>query len=294
MAGVPSDVLDWQRAGRFVSVRGDEVFVVDVGGKGAETVLILHGFPGSSFDWRGVVPHLAERFRVLALDFLGYGLSAKPEEARFSLFEQADLVEEVARHAEIERCSLLSHDMGDSVAAELLMRSVEGRLSFGIDRATLTNGSIFIDMAQLSAGQEALLAMPDEPLADPLPLEAFRPGLAATFGSDHPPADTELEAMVWLIGNNNGDRLLPRLIRYIEERRENQDRWTAGLVEYPGPMTAIWGEQDPIAVVGMAHHLKELRPETEVVTWPDVGHWPSIEVPERLATAVADRLSVAW
>lgn len=55
-------------------------------------------------------------------------------------------------------------------------------------------------------------------------------------------------------------------------------------------MTALWGEQDPIAVVGMAHHLRELRGDTEVVTWPDVGHWPSIEVPERVAEAILARL----
>lgn len=61
-------------------------------------------------------------------------------------------------------------------------------------------------------------------------------------------------------------------------------------MDHPAPMTALWGEQDPIAVVGMAHHLRELRGDTEVVTWPDVGHWPSIEVPERVAEAILARL----
>jgi pimeloyl-ACP methyl ester carboxylesterase len=55
-------------------------------------------------------------------------------------------------------------------------------------------------------------------------------------------------------------------------------------------MAALWGEEDPIAVVAMTHHLKEIRPATEVVTWPDVGHWPSIEVPDRLADAILARL----
>jgi pimeloyl-ACP methyl ester carboxylesterase len=178
--------------------------------------------------------------------------------------------------------------MGDTVAAELLMRQAEGKLGFAIERSIITNGSIFIDMAQLSTGQQFLLSMPDERLSEPLGLDGMRPGLAETFGIK--PSDAELDAMVELIGNGGGDRLLPRLIRYIEERRANQDRFTRGFTSFEGPMTALWGELDPIAVVAMTDRLLELRPQTEVVRWPDVGHWPSLEAPDRVAAAILERL----
>jgi pimeloyl-ACP methyl ester carboxylesterase len=121
----------------------------------------------------------------------------------------------------------------------------------------------------------------------------MRPGLRETFSQDHQPSDDELDAMVELIRHNGGDQLLPRLIRYIEERRANQAEWTSALVEFDGPMTALWGEKDPIAVVAMTDHLKELRPSTEVVTWSDVGHWPSLEAPERVSAAILERLDGA-
>lgn len=286
----PAAIEAWRRQGSVRKTGDRAIFVVDSGPRDAPAALILHGFPGSSYDWHSVIPAVAERARVVAFDFLGYGLSDKPFDAAYSLFEQADLVEAVAREAGLSRCTLVAHDMGDTVAAELLHRHQEGRLGFDVGRCILTNGSIFIDLAQLSPGQLALLSMPDEPLAEPLPLEAFRPGLEATFGPEHPPESDELDAMVWLVAREGGDRLLPRLIRYIEERRQNQDRWTEGLVGFDRPITAIWGSHDPIAVPAMTQRLAALRPATEVVEWRDVGHWPSLEVPDRLAGAILHRL----
>ncbi len=289
MTELPPAVKDWRDQGRFIDIGGHRIFVLDTNSHPGRCVFVLHGFPSSSFDWHLVIPEIAKRSRVVTFDFLGFGLSDKPDQT-YSLFEQTDIAEAVAAGCGIENCVLVSHDMGDTVAAELLKRQTEGRLRFTIERSILTNGSIFIDLVQLSAGQQFLLSLPDERLSEPLGLDGLKPGLSETFSKDNPPPDEELEGMVALIRNNGGDQMLPRLIRYIEERRANQDRWTAGLVDYPGPMSALWGEQDPIAVVAMPHRLKEIRPETEIVLWPDVGHWPSIEVPDRVSTAILERL----
>jgi pimeloyl-ACP methyl ester carboxylesterase len=242
-----------------------------------------------------VVPALADRWRVLACDFLGHGLSAKPFDDDYLLFDQADLVTELVLAQGVDRAALVAHDMGDTVAAELLMRSNEGRPGVEWTGCILTNGSIFIDMAQLTAGQKGLLALPDEPLAQSLGADGLRRGLQASFPEGRPAPD-ELDAMVSLTLHRDGDRLLPRVIRYIEQRRRHQPRWTAGLADFPGPMVAAWGDLDPIAVPGMPDRLAGLRDEAgleiEVVHWPDIGHWPSVEAPELVAGLVADRATV--
>ena len=284
---LPIDVRNWRDDGRFVTIGDDRIFVLDTNSHPGTFVFILHGFPSSSYDWHLVVPELAKRMRVVTFDFLGYGLSDKPDK-RYSIFEQTDIAEAVAAECGIDCCVIVSHDMGDTVAAELMMRQHEGKLGFTIERSILTNGSIFIDMAQLSTGQQFLLSLPDERLGEPMGGDGLAPGLRQTFGID--PSDVELEAMVELIRHAGGDQLLPRLIRYIEERRANQDRFTAGLVSFDGPMTALWGELDPIAVVAMTDRLLELRPHTEVERWSDVGHWPSLEAPQRVAGAILERL----
>jgi len=290
MPRLPNDVLDWRDMGRTMRWGEHDIFVVDTNSHAGPVVLILHGFPSSSFDWYRVVPKLAARTRVVAFDFLGYGLSAKPADARYSLFEQADLAEAVAANHGATSVVLVTHDMGQTVGAELAKRQLEGSLGFEIVRVILTNGSTFIDLAELSDGQQLLLSLPDEPLTESLPLDGLKPGLQQTFSREHPPDAAELDAMIALLQHADGDRLLPRLIRYIDERRLHQDRWTSGLVDLDVPTTAVWGEQDPIAVVAMAERLASLRPNTEVVRWPDVGHWPSIEVPDRMASTILDRL----
>ena len=56
---------------------------------------MLHGFPGSTFDWRHVIADLAADHRVVGHDFLGFGLSDKPFDGDYSLFAQADRTERV-------------------------------------------------------------------------------------------------------------------------------------------------------------------------------------------------------
>ena len=292
--GEPQLVTAWREQGEFLTVAGHELFVVEQGSADAPVLVLLHGFPGSSFDWRLVMEALAPRWRVLAFDFLGYGLSPKPDQA-YSLFAQADLVSELLALKGVERAVMVAHDMGDTVAAELLARSNEGSSSDGAGvewlACVLTNGSIFIDMAQLTTGQQTLLALPDERLADSLGADGMAAGLQVSFPPGRPSPE-EMEAMVALILHDGGDQLLPRTIRYIEERRAHQPRFTAGLVDFPGRVIVAWGDLDPIAVPAMADKLTALRLATgndvELIHWPDIGHWPSVEDPELVAGLLAD------
>jgi len=290
--GRPESLQRWHDEGSFVEHRGRRIFVHQAGpGDAADGVLILHGFPSSSHDWAEIVPRLAPRTRVIAFDLLGYGLSDKPAEGPFSFYAQADLAEAVTRAAGLETCVLVSHDVGQTVAAELMARQEEGALSsLRIRHSIVTNGSTLVDLAELSAGQKALLALPDEPLERPLPLEGFRDAIRDTFSREHLPTEADLDCMLASIRENGGDRLIPRLIRYIEERRANLERWTTGLAGFSAPVSVFWGEQDPIAVPAMARRIGELRPATDVHLWPDVGHWPPLEVPERMAEAIRERL----
>lgn len=287
-------VTAWEKRGRFLQVTGRMIFVVDAPAaeERSEPLLLLHGFPTCSFDWRHVIDSLAATRRVVALDFLGFGLSDKPADIAYSLFDQADIVEAVTRALGIDRAAVLSHDMGDSVAGELLARSIEGRLPFEVTRRVLTNGSIFMELVQLSAGQQMLLALPDEAL----PVEAapafqmFGPSLAATFAAGHQPSEEELAAQWELLARQNGQTLLPKLIRYVNERYEHEGRWTGALRDHPAPVTVVWGDEDPIAVYGMAKRFVAERPGTPLVRLDGVGHYLQIEAPDRWLDAVSPAL----
>jgi len=288
-------VAAWEQAGVYRSVGGTKVFTMDAAPRGPETLeplLVLHGFPTSSFDFHLVVDDLAQHRRVLLFDMVGYGLTAKPDHA-YSIDEQADVAQAVAAGAGVTRLALLSHDKGDTVAGELLARAIEGRWAVEVTRRVVTNGSIYIEMAHLTAGQELLLALPDERLPENTGIDGASMGasLAATFSPGSQVAAAELEAAWELIANDDGHRLLPRTIRYIEERRRAQSRFTGAIEAHPSPLGIVWGTDDPIAVPDMATRLHGVRPDARLTLLDGVGHYPMLEAPARFAAAVAETLA---
>jgi pimeloyl-ACP methyl ester carboxylesterase len=84
----------------------------------------------------------------------------------------------------------------------------------------------------------------------------------------------------------DGSRLLPRLIRYLSDRRDHEDRFTGAIEAHPSQLSIVWGDQDPIAVVDMAHRLAERRPGAGIEVLEGVGHYPMIEAPASFAAAV--------
>ena len=142
---------------------------------------MLHGFPTSSFDFHLVLAGLRRRRRVVLFDMCGYGLSAKPDIA-YTIGLQADIAAALTEDLGITSVALLTHDVGDTVGGELLARQAEGRWPVEVTQRVLTNGSIYIDLAQLTSGQQLLLSLPDERIDDDLvDRTSVVAGLAGTF-----------------------------------------------------------------------------------------------------------------
>jgi pimeloyl-ACP methyl ester carboxylesterase len=288
----PSEVVEeWQSRGRVERVGDDDVFVIDAPAEqeaDAPPLLVLHGFPTASFDFSLVLARLNASRRVLLFDFPGYGLSAKPDR-QYTLFGQADTVEALVAAHGIDELDLLSHDMGDSVAGELLARGLDGALGFRFRRRVLTNGSVYLDLAQLTDGQKFLAALPDESLSvDTAPdADALIAALNATMTRPDP---EHVRAAAELIVRDTGNCLLPRIIRYLHERREHEQRWTGAIERHPAPLTIVWGDLDPIAVWPMTDRLLERRPDANRARLEGIGHYPMIEAPDAFADAVLGAL----
>jgi pimeloyl-ACP methyl ester carboxylesterase len=288
------DVRAWESRGTRLTVDGRSVWVLDVpalhdhGNDGNDPLLVLHGFPSCSFDWRHVLDALRAHRRVIAVDFLGFGLSDKPD-LRYGMRLQADVVEGVTRQVGCTSVALLTHDMGDTVGGELLARSLEGTLPFAISRRVLTNGSIYIDMAHLTTGQQLLLSLDDAP-TEFVQADGFKAGLAGTFSPKSAVDDDELDAQWLLAERNDGHRLLARTIRYIEDRRAEERRFTGAIETHPSPLGVVWGADDPIAVLAMTDELVRARTDAHMTILDGVGHYPMIEAPERFAAAVTAAL----
>ncbi|HEX5096773.1 MAG TPA: alpha/beta hydrolase, partial [Acidimicrobiia bacterium] len=178
---------------------------------------------------------------------------------------------------------------------ELLARDLDGDLPFSVERRVLSNGSIYIGMAQLSDGQQALLAADDAPIdlaafgVDPQ--QGFCRGVAATFSPSHPASEVEQEVQ-WLFASYaDGHKLLPRTIRYIEDRRAEEARFTGAIERHPSPLGVVWGRLDPIAVHAMTDRLLAARPDAILHTLDDVGHYPMVEAPGPFADACLELIA---
>jgi pimeloyl-ACP methyl ester carboxylesterase len=285
-------VRAWRDAGATDRFRGYSINVRSVEGRDPVLVL-LHGFPSSSYDFRELIP-LAGDNAALAFDFLGFGLSDKPRRHSYGLFEQADLASELVRRRFGGReVFLVAHDMGTSVATELMARELEGRPAMPIAGALLFNGSIVIERASLTLAQR-LLRSPIGPLAARLSSERFfRREFGALFSPGHPLTDEEAADQWALICHNGGRTLGHKLVAYLDERVTYAKRWHGAIRDWRAPLNLAWGMLDPVATTEVLSALRELRPGAPVDELPELGHYPQLEDPGRVAVALRAALGRA-
>lgn len=289
---LPGAVEAWRDRGQDFSFRGQRVHYFHQAGEGPLTVL-LHGFPTSSFDWVEVIDLMPDH-ELLAPDFLGFGFSDKPREHVYTLAWQADLVEALVDQVGDGRSVvILAHDLGTSVATELMARDLEGELGFQLDGVLLFNGSVMVERANPTLAQK-LLVGPLGPLAARLSNEAFfRRQFSSVFSTGHPPSEEFLADSWSLIALNGGHRIGHRLVHYMEERTIYADRWHGAVRDWEGDFALVWGMEDPVAVPEILDGLVEMRPAVEPVRFDDLGHYPQVEDASRWVGAVEGLLDGA-
>jgi pimeloyl-ACP methyl ester carboxylesterase len=273
----------WRRSGRVVQLAGRRVFVAECGS--GSPVLVLHGFPTASYDFSQVVPLLARSLRLILVDYPGFGFSDKPVSGAYSLVGYADVAQALLRELDLPRVFVLAHDIGDSVALELLSRQRPR-----IERLVLLNGSV----VSVPIADPAMLLM-QRMLLSPLlgatmsKLRLFRRSIfARTFQKlfARQLSAAELGAFWSLLRYNDGLAIYHRLIRYMLERRVQQQRWLDALGRDSAALTLIWGLADPVAPPVIADRILSLRPDARAVRLPGVGHYPHWESPSQVADVV--------
>jgi pimeloyl-ACP methyl ester carboxylesterase len=148
-----------------------------------------------------------------------------------------------------------------------------------------------MDLIELQPIQVELLKLPDAAGTEHLDFSEFREGMRGSFSKEHAASEETLDIMAAQVFNDDGDLIMAQMLRYLDERNEYYDRWVGTLTGFhSAPMSVYWGLQDPVALEPMVNRIKAWRPVTDVYKMPDVGHWPSIEVPDRIGKAIVDRL----
>jgi pimeloyl-ACP methyl ester carboxylesterase len=265
---------------RYIELDGQRLHYIDEGT--GETVLFVHGTPSWSFEWRHQVKQLSGRFRCIALDHLGFGLSDKPEHAAYKPEDHARRLAQLVRALDLRDVTLVVHDFG-------------GPIGVG---AALEAPTRFKRLVVMNTW---LWSMAEEPSVRKIS------GFVRSF----------IGRFLYRVLNFSPRVLLPasfavkqRLSRAVHRqylapfarRRERTAPWVLGCElagsdafysslwqrrsEWPELAAIIWGMRDPLVSPSLLRQLTAAFPDVPVTRIADAGHFPQEEDPAAVSTAI--------
>lgn len=276
---------EWRQNGRMFPHHGHEIFYRDSGGS-KPALLLIHGFPTASWDFYRVWDALAEKYRVLAPDLIGFGFSAKPRRYNYSLLDQAELCASLCARQQLGEVHVLAHDYGVSVAQELLARHEQPRSVIRLKSIAFLNGGLFPETHRALLVQKLLRSPLGPLLARRMSEAGLAKSLTAVFGPKTPPNALECKAFWELVAYNDGPGIMHKLIRYIDERKAQRHRWIPAMQFTRVPMRLINGLLDPVSGEHMALRYRELIPNSDIVLLSEIGHYPQVEAPDSVLQAL--------
>ncbi|APT11183.1 alpha/beta fold hydrolase [Mycobacterium avium] len=287
--------LRWRSTTAANDGREVGVFSRRCGTPGAPALVLVHGFPTSSIDYFALAGELSRDFDIHLLDFPGYGLSDKPPAPYvYSLYDDARLL--VHAITEVWRLSdyrMLTHDRGSSVGmiASGMLAALDPPAA-PVD-LILTNANIYLPLANLTAFQSALL----DPATARATAAATTPELlaagmgASTFMPRRTLDDPEIAALAKCFAHNDGIRVLPDTIQYLNERAADETRWLEALSTSDVDTTMVWGLHDNVAPLRVPNHvwltyLKTKPGRNRYWVIPGADHYLQCDAPAQLAEIV--------
>lgn len=279
LSKLDSAATQWHKQGNYFTYRQQQIFYCTEGE--GETLILLHGFPTSSFDWYKMWGVLKQKYNLVTLDYIGYGFSDKPANYDYSIKDNADIIESLLTRLNIQQYHLLAHDLGDSVAQELLARQKDKKEN-RILSCCLLNGGLFPETHRATATQKLLLGPLGFMIARMFTYKKFAASFSSVFPETSRPTKEELEALFGIILYKGGNKITHKLIQYIIERRVNRERWVTALQDTACPLLLIDGVADPVSGQHMVERYRELVPNSAVIEIENCGHYPQLEYPEKV------------
>lgn len=265
--------LEYQR----LDTSGGQIAYADLGE--GPPVLLLHGFPTSSYLWRREAWLLAQRMRVIVPDLLGYGRSERQEDADLSEQAQAGYVRQLLTHLGIEELAVVGHDIGGGVAQML----------------ALGDGSLVRAMVLV-----------DSVCFDAWPIEGVKMLQAATPEQETPEFVESIVRLTFDLGVSRRGRIDATTLRaylepWVEEpkaffraARAITGRGLAGREQELGsmdiPVFVIWGEDDPFLDSSLGERLGETIPGTTVALLPGCSHFVNEDAPQTIGPLIYEYL----
>jgi len=260
------------------------VFFRTFGDSSNPKLLIIHGFPNSSFDYHALIPFLEDEYYIATLDFPGSGFSDKPLDGfSYMLEDNARLVDYFVREVvEFDDFAMFTHDRGVSIGLAFLGNYLDNPdPGYTLNYHFLSNSGMLLPLANLVPFQFVLLDAERGP--EMIAARKAQPRLTE--------GDPVSVAYADIFKFNDGDSALLHVGKYLLERAENEFRWLDNLPRSPVPVAYLWGLTDIVNPIRIPNYvwltyLNEREAESTFWILPTAGHYPQRDNPEQVAKIV--------
>jgi pimeloyl-ACP methyl ester carboxylesterase len=276
----PLSYQEFQKRQKRTSLAGLSYRPLDVAwtdlGQG-EPIILLHGIPTWSFLYNEVIPFLADRFRVVAPDFLGHGYSDKRDFFDRSLLAQTEMVLRLMDHLGLQRAHFVGHDTGGGVAlimaihhpervAGLVLANVVAYDSWPIDDMVALGNPSWRRKSPAEVAEFLASGLPDGIFNQERLTPAFRAGIVAPYSDE--------EGKISII--RNASSLNTNHTTMLVERHS----------EIKSPTLCLWGVHDPWQTIRDGERLAREIPDARLVRVENASHWIPHDTPETFAEEI--------
>lgn len=280
----------WRRLYPFAShelvLDGLRYHYIDEGA--GEPLLLVHGNPTWSFYWHGVVSQLRDRYRLIAPDHIGCGLSDKPQDYPYTLSRHIEDLQALIAALDLRDITLLAHDWGGAIG---LGAAVEEPDRFR--RLTLFNTAAF-----RSKEIPLRIRVCRTPVFGPLAVRGAngfaRAALRMAVGRGKRLSAEEKQGLLAPYDNWNNRVAIQRFVEDIPLTPEHPsyprlERIERGLEKLAAkPTMFIWGMQDWCFTPRFLDRFLTFFPNAEVHRLADAGHYVVLDAQDRIPALVDD------
>jgi pimeloyl-ACP methyl ester carboxylesterase len=237
-------------------------------------VILLHGFGASAYAWRFLGPALAADHRVFTLDLKGYGLSDKPEDGKYAISDQADMVAEFIRAWDLHDLAVIGHSMGGGVTLMTYFKVAE-------DNPRRIKRLVLIDSAGYPQKMPWFIRFARIPLVNSVGTRLLSPRFAAMmvlrkcYYHKDKITDEQIDTYAYYGSLPGAREAVVATAQQIVP--EDIEAISALYKTISVPVLIIWGAEDQVVPVSVGKNFKRDIPDSELVILPQCGHIPPEE-----------------
>ena len=266
--------MDTRVRHRRIQVGDVDTFYREAGPAQAPVLLLPHGYPCSSYEFRNLMPRLADRWRLIAPDYPGAGYSATPESFDYSFDGYAAFLDEFVRTLRLERYVLYLHDFGSPIGTRLAIRAPERVVALVIQNGDIPyEDALGPKYAEIESTwtlpADQMRAKLAEAIQEPVFKEEFLNAVDAPLVERIPP---DLWQLHWSLMTPKRREIAVDLIAGLKDNRAWFPKHRQYLREHRPPTLIVWGPQD--------HYMPEQSAKAYLRDLPDAelhlldgGHW---------------------